>query len=81
MSIALQAQLAGWSAHGMAGFDAQKLREAVGVPAGYAIEAVVAIGKPADKSVLPAALQEMEAPRGRLALSQIVSEGRFSAVG
>jgi nitroreductase len=78
MSLALQAQLSGWAAHGMAGFDAQRLREALAVPPGYAIKAVAAIGKPAHKGVLPESLQEMEAPRGRVALGQLVFEGRFA---
>ena len=76
-SLAFQATLLGWAAHGMAGFDADQLRQAVQVPEGYAIEAVVAIGKRADKSVLPAELQSLEAPNGRLPLAQLVAEGTF----
>lgn len=76
-SLAFQATLLGWASHGMAGFDADQLRQAVQVPEGYAIEAVVAIGKRADKAVLPDELQSMEAPNGRLPLAQLAAEGRF----
>ncbi|MFS2034067.1 nitroreductase family protein [Polaromonas sp. CT11-55] len=77
-SLAFQATLSGWSAHGMAGFDADRLRQAVAVPDAYAIEAVVAIGKRGDKGVLPEGLQARETPNGRLPLVQLAAEGRFS---
>lgn len=77
-SLAFQATLSGWKAHGMAGFDADRLRQATGIPEGYAIEAVVAIGKQGDKSVLPEGLQARETPNGRLPLTQLTAEGRFS---
>lgn len=77
-SLAFQATLSGWSAHGMAGFDADKLRAAVELPEGYAIQTVVAIGRRADKSVLPEALQSREMPNERRPLAQSVAEGRFS---
>jgi len=76
-SLAFQATLSGWSAHGMAGFKADALRQAVGLPEGFSIEAVVAVGKRGDKGVLPEGLQAGETPNGRLPLAKIVSEGRF----
>lgn len=76
-SLAFQATLSGWSAHGMAGFDADRLRAAVDLPPGYAIQAVVAIGRQGDRSVLPEALQAREAPSGRRPLAQSATEGRF----
>ncbi len=78
MSLALQAQHAGWVAHAMGGFDAAALAQALGVPQDHAIEAVVALGKQADKSVLSPALQEREAPSARKPLAEIVAEGQFS---
>lgn len=78
-SIAFQATLSGWSAHGMAGFDTHKLGVAVGLPDDHAIETVIAIGKRGDKAVLPDTLQGRESPNGRRPLSELVSEGRFSA--
>ncbi len=78
MSLALQAHLAGWPAHGMGGFDRDKARLALGVPSDHVLEAMVAIGRQADRSTLPEALQARETPSARLALAQIAVEGRFS---
>ncbi|WP_420994948.1 nitroreductase family protein [Cupriavidus sp. 30B13] len=77
-SLAFQATLAGWHAHGIGGFDKTRLREALAVPDDYAIEAVVAIGKRGDKAQLPEALQAREQPNQRLPLAQLVAEGRFA---
>jgi hypothetical protein len=78
VSLAFQATLSGWVAHAIAGFDAERLRLAIGVPESHAIEAVVVIGKQGDKARLPEALQQREAPNSRLELAQVVSEGRFA---
>lgn len=78
MSLALQAHQAGWVAHAMGGFDASVLAQALSVPADYAIEAVVALGKQGDKAQLSQALQEREAPSLRKPMAEIVAEGRFS---
>jgi nitroreductase len=78
MSLALQASLAGWPAHGMGGFDKDKARAAAGVPADYDLQAMVAIGRQGDKAKLPEALQTRETPSTRLPLAQIVASGRFS---
>jgi nitroreductase len=77
-SMAFQATLSGWAAHGMAGFDAVQLRHAAAIPESYALETVVAIGKLGDKGVLPEGLQARETPNGRLSLTQLAAEGRFS---
>lgn len=76
--LALQAQLMGWHVHGMGGFDRVALGAALGVPAGYKLEAVVAIGKLGDPLVLPEALREREAPSSRQPLAAMVAEGHFS---
>ncbi|MBK6852467.1 MAG: nitroreductase family protein [Burkholderiales bacterium] len=78
MSLALQAHLAGWPAHGMGGFDRDKARLALGVPSDHVLEAMVAIGRQGDKASLPEALQARETPSTRLALAQIAVEGRYS---
>ncbi|MGJ7498015.1 nitroreductase family protein [Variovorax sp. RT4R15] len=77
-SIAFQATLSGWAAHGMAGFDFERLRQVAAIPDAYAVETVVAIGKRGDKDVLPEGLQSRESPNGRLPLTQLAAEGRFS---
>lgn len=80
-SLAFQATLSGWHAHGIGGFDAVRLRERIGVPADHAIEAVVAIGRRADGALLPPALQARERPNERRPLREIVAEGRFDFAG
>ena len=76
--LALQAAQAGWFAHGMAGFDRDRLRAALGVPEDHALHAVVAIGRLGDKTSLPEALQAREVPSHRLPLQAIAAEGRFA---
>ena len=77
-NLALQATQAGWHAHAMAGFDRDLLRARLGVPGDYAIEAVVAIGRVGDKSLLPEALAQREIPSQRLPLEELVAEGKFA---
>lgn len=77
--LALQASLSGWYAHGMAGFDKQKSIVDLGIPAGYTVEAAVAIGKLGDKKTLPAGLQEREEPSPRQPVSALAFEGKFKA--
>lgn len=76
--LALQVELAGWHAHGIGGFDREKARAALGVPEGYDLHAVIAIGKRGDKSQLPEALQAREEPNQRLPLAAVAAEGRFA---
>ncbi|HEX4765071.1 MAG TPA: nitroreductase family protein [Lichenihabitans sp.] len=77
MSVALQARHAGWDAHGMIGFDAERAIDELAVPEGCRVEAAVAIGRRADPSVLPEPLRARERPNDRLPLSAIVMEGGF----
>jgi nitroreductase len=79
MSFALQASLSGWHTHGMAGFDGERLRQALAVPAGFAIDAVAAIGKLGDRAELPEHLKVREMPSERNALADLVFGGRFGA--
>jgi nitroreductase len=77
--LALQAHHLGWAAHGMTGFDPERAYEELGLSeADYRVEAAIAIGRPADKSVLPEAYQAREAPSHRLPMSGFVFKGRFS---
>jgi len=57
--------------HGMAGFDAEKAREVLGVPGDFDILAVIALGKRAG-----AAPEEIS---GRRALNETIMEGKFSS--
>jgi nitroreductase len=77
--LALQASLSGWHAHGMAGFDKQKSVTELGVPAGYTVEAAVAIGRLGDKKILPEGMQSREAPSPRQPVASFAFEGQFKA--
>jgi nitroreductase len=77
--LALQATRLGYQAHGMVGFDLARAASELNVPAGYRVEAAVAIGKPGDKSLLPEALQARETPSQRNPLSASAFEGVFPA--
>lgn len=63
--------------HGMEGFDYQKARSVLKVPAVFEILAMIAIGKRGLKADLPPKIQEVEFPNGRRPLSEIVMEGEF----
>lgn len=75
--LALQAHIAGFVAHAMAGFDKSAMTQAINLPEGYALHAVVAIGKQGDPSTLPEALQARETPSSRHPLSATVFHGKF----
>ncbi|WP_332303787.1 nitroreductase family protein [Rhizobium sp. GR12] len=76
-SLAMQAHLLGYHAHGMAGILKDQIVEKLDVPDGYKVEAAVAIGTMTDKGVLPDDLAEREVPSKRLPLSDVAFEGRF----
>lgn len=77
-NLCLQAHMKGLVVHGMAGFDYEKARTVLKIPADFDIEAMCVIGKPADAKVLSKELQAREKPSGRKALNEIISEGLFS---
>jgi len=78
-NLAIEAESRGFVTHGMEGFDYDKAREVLGVPAEYDVEAMIAIGKQGKKEDLSPDLQPMEAPSQRKPLSEIVMEGKFRA--
>ena len=64
--------------HPMAGFDAEKLRAAVGIPAGFDPVTVIAVGHRAPAETLPEDLRVRElTPRTRRALDDIAFAARF----
>lgn len=77
MSLALQGSLLGLVVHGMQGFDYDKARELVKLPADHAVEAMCAIGHPAPVESLSEDLRKREIPSGRKKLEELVFEGRF----
>lgn len=78
MSLALQAEKLGWRTHAMGGLDRDALRQALGVPAAFAIHCVVAVGEQGEASMLDTSQQAREAPNARQPLSAMVAEGRFT---
>ena len=77
MSLALQGELKGYVVHGMQGFDYDRAKTALGIPDGYRVEAMAAIGLPAPKESLSKEMQEREVPSDRKPLAEIVCEGAF----
>jgi hypothetical protein len=67
----------GWHVHGMVGFDIQRAFTELNVPTGFRVEAAYAVGRQADKSKLPEALQAREAPSPRLPVASFAMEGGF----
>lgn len=76
-SLALQAALSGYLAHGMGGVDFERAQLELEVPADHKIEAAIGIGKLADLCNLPEHLREREVPSTRKPLASLVFEGKF----
>lgn len=77
-SLAMQAHLLGYHAHGMGGIFKERIVEKLDIPDGFKVEAGVAIGTLTDKSVLPDDLAEREVPSKRVPLVDVAFEGRFT---
>jgi nitroreductase len=76
-NLALQASTSGLVCHGMGGFFADKAKTELNIPDDFEVNMMFAIGKPADKSVLPKKLQEVEVPSDRKPLEELIFEGEF----
>jgi len=77
-NLALQGTTMGLVVHPMQGFDFEKARVTLSVPADFAVAAMFAVGRPGNPDELPAQLREREVPSSRKPVRQIVSEGRFA---
>jgi nitroreductase len=77
-NFALQGFSQGLVVHGMQGFDYDRARYELMIPAEFEIEAMAAVGKPGNPETLPEKLRAKEAPNERRAISESVHEGRFS---
>ena len=75
--MALQATALGWHAHAMTGLEFDKAAAQLGIPAGYRLEAAVAIGRKAPAERLPEGLRERETPSGRKPVAEIAVAGSF----
>lgn len=76
-NLALQGWLKGLVVHGMQGFDYDRARADLKIPEGFQVEAMAAIGRPADPSSLTPELRAKEAPSDRRKLEQTICEGPF----
>ena len=76
-NLALEASSRGLVAHGMQGFDYEKARISLEIPANFDVMAMIAIGKKGQKENLPLQLQEKEYPNDRKPLNEIIMEGIF----
>ena len=76
--LSVEATARGLAVHQMAGFDAEKARQAFGVPKGWELLAAIAIGYPGDPASLPAPLKDREmAPRTRKPIAEFVMAGQW----
>ena len=76
-NLALQGWLRGYAVHGMQGFDYERARTALEIPEGFQVEAMCAIGKPADPATLTEDLRAKERPSDRRKLEETICEGPF----
>lgn len=76
-NLALQGSLMGYVVHGMQGFSYSRAKIELRIPEDFNVEAMAAVGKPAQVSVLPEDLQKREFPSGRKSLAEIICEGPF----
>ena len=71
--LSVEATARGLAVHQMAGFDAEKARQAFGIPKGWEPIAALAIGYSGDPASLPAPLKDREmAPRTRKPIAEFV---------
>lgn len=71
-NLALEGSARNLVIHGMQGFDYKKAKDVCQLPDDYAVEAMVAIGKPGKKEDLPKDAQEREKPSSRKSLKELV---------
>ena len=76
-NFALQGFSQGLVVHGMQGFDYERARTELMVPDEFQVEAMAAVGKPGDPTVLPEKLRAKETPNERRKLSESICEGPF----
>jgi nitroreductase len=77
-NFVLQATAQGLVAHQMAGFDIEKARVDLRVPAGYEPVAMIAVGYPGDPALLPERLRERELrPRDRRPMEAWTFSGQW----
>ncbi|WP_246787937.1 nitroreductase family protein [Bradyrhizobium sp. CCBAU 53421] len=76
-NFANQATAAGWAAHAMSGFDADKARDELKVPKTFAVEIAIAVGRKGDSAHLSPTLAQREQPSARSSIEDFVAGGLF----
>lgn len=76
-NFALQGNQLGLVVHGMAGFDYDRAKQVLGVPEGYTVMAMAAVGRPGNPEELPPDLAQSEQPSSRKAIQEFAFEGKF----
>jgi len=76
-NLALQGETQGLVTHGMQGFDYEKARRDLSVPDTFDVMAMVAIGKPVPKEILPPDIQKREQVSDRKPITEKIMEGKF----
>jgi nitroreductase len=77
MSLALQGSRMNLVVHAMQGFDYEGARTRLGVPEEYAVECMIAVGKPGRLEDLPEPYQAREVPSERKPIEAFAFEGAF----
>ena len=77
-NFALQGSLRNLVVHGMQGFDYDRARSELGIPADFQVDAMAAVGKPGDAQQLPENLRAREHPNDRRPITETVRAGAFS---
>ncbi|MGH7354237.1 MAG: nitroreductase family protein [Candidatus Rokuibacteriota bacterium] len=76
-NLALQGSAMGLVVHGMQGFDYERARTELRVPAEFDVEAMIAVGRPGRVEDLPELLHAREKPSPRKPVAEIALEGGF----
>jgi nitroreductase len=76
--LAIQAHLNGWVTHPMGGFTPALAAEMIGLPEGFAMQAIIAIGKRGEAETLPESLRGRETPSPRRPLANTAFRGKFA---
>ncbi len=76
MGLALQGSAMGLVVHGMGGFDAERAKTVLEVPATQAVHIMIAVGHPGKVEDLPEKLQARELPNTRRPVRELVAKGK-----
>ncbi len=79
VSLAFQASAMGLVAHGMGGYDVEKAKTAVSLPADHEVQCMVALGYPGDVALLPEKDRAREMPNDRQPVERFAARGRIVA--